>query len=81
MPGEEDRIHGEAAAALVRLDLGAADSPEIPKDLIEKGALVKDVIITSVTTKMEIWDKERYDQSINELDDEEFFNLLSENIK
>jgi DNA-binding transcriptional regulator/RsmH inhibitor MraZ len=30
---------------------------------------------------MEIWDKERYDQSINELDDEEFFNLLSENIK
>ena len=63
------------------MKLDATGRLQIPKDLIEKGALVKDVIITSVTTKMEIWDKERYDQSINELDDEEFFNLLSENIK
>ena len=68
-----------AGARFVKLD--ATGRLQIPKDLIEKGALVKDVIITSVTTKMEIWDKERYDQSINELDDEEFFNLLSENIK
>ena len=66
-------------ARFVKLD--ASGRLQIPKDLIEKGALVKEIIITSVTTKMEIWDKERYDQSINELDDEEFFNLLSENIK
>ena len=31
---------------------------------------------------MEIWDKDLYEQSINEdLSDEEFFNLLDENIK
>ena len=30
---------------------------------------------------MEIWDKNLYEQSIDELDDEEFFNLLGENIK
>ena len=54
---------------------------QIPKDLIETGKLEKEIIITSVTTKMEIWDKDLYEQSINELDDEEFFNLLSENIK
>ena len=52
-----------------------------PKDLIEKGSLVKDIVITAVTTKMEIWDKDLYEQSINELDDEVFFKLLSENIK
>lgn len=55
---------------------------QVPKDLIEKGSLVKDIIITSVTTKMEIWDKDLYEQSINnDIDDEKFFRLLSENIK
>ena len=68
-----------AGARFVKLD--ASGRLQIPKDLIEKGALVKEIIITSVTTKMEIWDKDLYEQSINELDDEEFFNLLSENIK
>ena len=68
-----------AGARFVKLD--ASGRLQIPKDLIEKGSLVKDVVITSVTTKMEIWDKSLYDQDINDLADEEFFNLLSENIK
>ena len=68
-----------AGARFVRLD--GSGRLQIPKDLIEKGALVKDLVITSVTTKMEIWDKNLYEQSIDELDDEEFFNLLGENIK
>ena len=68
-----------AGARFVRLD--GSGRLQIPKDLIEKGALVKDLVITSVTTKMEIWDKGLYEQSIDELDDEEFFNLLGENIK
>lgn len=63
----------------VKLD--ASGRMQIPKDLIETTSLVKEVIITSVTTKMEIWDKNLYKQSIaNEIDDEEFFNIL-ENIK
>jgi MraZ protein len=68
-----------AGARFAKLD--ASGRLQIPKDLIEKGALVKEIIITSATTKMEIWDKDLYEQSINELDDEEFSNLLSENIK
>ena len=69
-----------AGAHFAKLD--ASGRLQIPKDLIEKGSLVKEIIITSVTTKMEIWDKELYQQSLNnDLDDEEFFRLLSENIK
>ena len=69
-----------AGARIAKLD--GSGRLQIPKDLIGKGSLVKDLIITSVTTKMEIWDKDLYEQSINnDIDDEEFFRLLSENIK
>jgi len=68
-----------SGARFVKLD--GSGRLQIPKDLIAKGALVKDIIITAVTTKMEIWDKDLYEQSINELDDEVFFKLLSDNIK
>ena len=70
----------DAGSRFVKLD--ASGRLLITKDLIEKASLTKDIIITSVTTKMEIWDKDLYEQSINEdLSDEEFFNLLDENIK
>ena len=69
-----------SGARFVKLD--GSGRLQIPKDLIEKGSLAKDIVITAVTTKMEIWDKDLYEQSINnDIDDEEFFNLLSENIK
>ena len=69
-----------AGARFVKLD--ASGRLLITKDLIDKASLVKDIVITSVTTKMEIWDKNLYEQSIsNDLSDEEFFDLLSENIK
>lgn len=70
----------DAGSRFVKLD--ASGRLLITKDLIEKASLTKDIVITSVTTKMEIWDKDLYEQSISEdLSDEEFFNLLSENIK
>lgn len=68
-----------SGARFVKLD--GSGRLQIPKDLIEKGSLVKDIVITAVTTKMEIWDKTLYEQSINGIDDELFFKLLSENIK
>ena len=69
-----------SGANFVKLD--GSGRLQIPKDMIDKASLVKDVVITAVTTKMEIWDKDLYEQSINnDLDDEEFFRLLSENIK
>ena len=61
--------------------LDASGRLQIPKDLIETGRLEKDIIITSVTTKMEIWDKSLYEKSIvTSLTDDEFFSIL-ENIK
>ena len=70
----------DAGSRFVKLD--ASGRLLITKDLIEKASLAKDIVITSVTTKMEIWDKDLYEQSISEdLSDEEFFDLLSENIK
>lgn len=70
----------DAGSRFVKLD--ASGRLLITKDLIEKASLTKDIVITSVTTKMEIWDKDLYEQSINEdLSDEEFFKLLDENIK
>ena len=70
----------DAGSRFVKLD--ANGRLLITKDLIEKASLSKDIIITSVTTKMEIWDKDLYEQSLNDdLSDEEFFNLLSDNIK
>ena len=69
-----------AGARFVKLD--ASGRLQIPKDLIDKGALVKDLVITSVTTKMEIWDKDRYTKSLDEdISDAEFFDLLDQNIK
>jgi len=68
-----------AGARFAKLD--GSGRLQIPKELIETGKLEKDIIITSVTTKMEIWDKSLYELSIaNDLTDDEFFDIL-ENIK
>ena len=45
---------------------------------MDKGFLSKEVIITSVTTKMEIWDKSLYEAALDSLDDEMFLQILSE---
>lgn len=68
-----------AGARFAKLD--GSGRLQIPKELIETGKLEKEIIITSVTTKMEIWDKSLYELSIaNDLTDDEFFDIL-ENIK
>ena len=49
----------------------------IPKDLIEKVHLEKEIVITPVMTKMEIWDRKLYQESLeNEISDEEYFGIL-----
>ena len=65
-----------AGARFVKLD--ASGRLQIPKDLIEKGALVKEIIITSVTTKMEIWDKDLFEAAVESIDEEMFMQILSE---
>ncbi len=56
-----------AGARMVRVD--ANGRLQIPKDLIEKSNLVKEVVITSVIDRMQIWDrssKEIEDAKISE---------------
>ena len=44
-----------AGARMVKLD--SSGRLQIPKDLVEKSGLVKEVVMTSLVTKMQIWDK------------------------
>ena len=44
-----------AGARMVKLD--SSGRLQIPKDLLEKSGLVKEVVMTSLVTKMQIWDK------------------------
>ena len=68
----------DSGSRFVKLD--GSGRLQIPKDLIEKGHLEKEIVITSVMTKMEIWDKDLYEETLaTELSDEEFFSIL-ENI-
>jgi MraZ protein len=65
----------DSGSRLVKLDSNGRLL--IPKDLIEKGSLEKEIVITSVMTKMEIWDRKLYEQSLdNEISDEEYFDIL-----
>ena len=68
-----------AGARFVKLD--ATGRLQIPKELIEIGALVKDVIISSVTTKMEIWDKSLYEATVGDIGNASFLQILKDNIK
>ena len=65
-----------AGARPVKLD--TTGRLQIPKELMDKGFLTKDVIITSVTTKMEIWDQALYKAAVESLDDDTFLQILSE---
>ena len=53
---------------------------QIPKDLMDKGIITKEVVIESVANKMEIWDKELYEQSVSSIDNKKVLQILR-NIK
>lgn len=65
----------DSGSRFVKLD--GSGRLQIPKDLIEKGLLEKEIVITSVMTKMEIWNRDLYEEALaTELSDEEFFDIL-----
>lgn len=53
-----------------RVKLDASGRLQIPKDLLERSGLEKDVVIDSMFTNMEIWDKTKYEERVNEIDSE-----------
>ncbi|MCR5014145.1 MAG: hypothetical protein K6A28_05145 [Bacteroidales bacterium] len=53
-----------------RVKLDASGRLQIPKELLERSELAKDVVIDSMFTNMEIWDKAKYEERVNAIDAE-----------
>lgn len=67
-----------------RAKLDASGRLQIPKELMERSGLSKDIVINSMFTNMEIWDKTKYEERVAEIDQdalaqsvEELFSGLS----
>lgn len=58
----------------VKLD--ASGRLQIPKELMERGGLSKDVVVEALANKMEIWDKARYEQSVSTIDKKKILDIL-----
>lgn len=67
-----------AGAKVVMMD--SSGRLQIPKDLVEKCGMVKDVVITSLPDRMQIWAKEKMDESNAQMTDEEFSRLLEDRL-
>ena len=61
-----------------RLKLDASGRIQIPKDLLERSGLNKDIVIDSMFTNMEIWDKTRYDERVNAISTEDLAKGVEE---
>ena len=59
----------------VKLD--ATGRLQIPKELMEPGGLSKEVVIEALANKMEIRDKERYEQTLSAIDKEKTLEFLN----
>ena len=59
----------------VKLD--ASGRIQIPKDLMERGCLTKEVVVEALANKMEIWDKDRYQQTVSTIDKKKILEILS----
>lgn len=66
-------------ARFIKLD--ASGRLQIPKDLVLKGSLNKDVVISSETLKLEIWDRDLYNKAMKAADNETILKTLQELIQ
>ena len=60
------------------IQLDATGRLLIPKDLVEFAGIKKDIVVSSVINMIEIWDKDNYEQVIN--DPEIDFAALAEKV-
>ncbi len=67
-----------AGARVVMMD--ASGRLQIPKDLVEKCEMVKEVVITSLPDRMQIWAKEKMDESNAQMTDAEFSQMLEDRL-
>lgn len=54
-----------------RVKLDANGRLQIPKELLERSGMTKEVVIDSMFTNMEIWDKARYDERVSAISTED----------
>ena len=60
--------------------LDATNRLQIPKDMIQQKELGKEVVITSLITKMELWNRNDYDEMIGSISEEDFENKTIEKL-
>ena len=61
----------------ISLELDSAGRLLIPKNLMEHAGLEKDIVLVSAVTKMEIWDKTKYQQFFDTITPDAFSSLAA----
>lgn len=62
----------------IQLELDSAGRILLPKNLLEHAGLEKDIVLVSAVTKLEIWDKNKYQQFFDTFSPEAFSSLAAE---
>ncbi len=62
----------------MQLELDSAGRILLPKSLMEYAGLEKDIVLVSAMNKMEIWDKNKYQQFFDNFSPESFSSLAAE---
>ena len=62
----------------MQIDLDSAGRLLLPKNLMEHAGLEKDIVLVSAVNKMEIWDKNKYQQFFENFSPDTFSNLAAE---
>ena len=62
----------------MQIELDGAGRMLLPKNLMEHAGLTKDIVLVSAVNKMEIWDKNKYQQFFEKFSPETFSNLAAE---
>ena len=61
-----------------QIELDSANRLLLPKNLMEYAGLEKDIVLVSAVNKIEIWDKNKYQQFFDTFSPEAFSNLANE---
>ena len=61
-----------------QIELDSANRLLLPKNLMEYAGLEKDIVLVSAVNKIEIWDKNKYQQFFETFSPEAFSNLAKE---
>lgn len=61
-----------------RVKLDGNGRLQIPKELLERSGMSKDVVIDSMFTNMEIWDRARYEERVNAISSDELASGVEE---